>query len=114
MADEPKDLAPDPATLPGGANFDVESASDADYKEHKKILTRRKEMADLAPATPLTATIEGVVPAPVARPAKPVDEISAVHSVTGQPRNFSAVSWDLMGDDKSGYVEAVAKPADLE
>lgn len=112
MADEPKDLAPDPTTLPGGENFDVETASDADYKEHKKILTRRKEMADLAPATPLIALAAETAPAAASAP-QPLDPIEAVHT-DGRRRRFSQVSWDLMGEDKSGYSEVVAKPSNLK
>lgn len=112
MADEPKDLAPDPATLPGGASFDVDNASDADYKKHVKILERRKEMANLAPATPLVAVAAETAPA-VASVPQPLDPIEAVHNVTGERRRFSETTWDLLGDDRQGWELAVAKPADL-
>ncbi|MGI4864157.1 MAG: hypothetical protein ACRYFZ_09570 [Janthinobacterium lividum] len=109
MADDLDKPAPDPTTLPGGAAFDVDNASDADYKEHKKILTRRKEVADLA-VTPSVA-LESTTTAPEQH--DPTD-IVAVHPELGT-RRFSSLAWKTLetNGEHGGWEVEVAKPETL-
>jgi hypothetical protein len=98
----------DPATLPGGAAFDVDNASEADYKKHKTILQRRAEVAEL---TPVTATLEATAQAaPVSVEPNPND-IRAMKD--GEVRYFTPTTWDLMGDNRFGWEPSVAKPANI-
>jgi len=102
----------DPATLPGGAAFDVDNASEADYKKHKTILQRRAEVAELTPAT-LTAVSSQTGPA-VGVPAEPnPGDIKAMNKA-GEVRYFDPITWGVLGDEKGGWEETVEKPADLK
>lgn len=105
MADKPTKA--ELAKLPGGAEFDVASATSEEFDKHFEILARQAKLDSLKPteqAAPTAAT-----KAPFVAPGPNPGDIKAMKN--GQPRYFSPTTWDLLGDDKAGWELTVERPA---
>lgn len=100
----------DPATLPGGAAFDVDNASEADYKKHKTILQRRAEVAELTPTTLTAVSADAPYASAVSAEPNP-DDIRAMKD--GEVRYFTPTTWDMMGQNTFGWERTVEKPANV-
>lgn len=107
MADKPTKA--ELAKLPGGAEFDVDNASEEDYAKHISVLRRRKEVADASAPVQQVALVDAPAAAVPAEPNP--NDIKAMKN--GEVRYFDAITWAQLDPDKDGWEETVAKPASL-
>lgn len=103
MADKPK--APDAATLPGGAAFDVDNATPEDFDKHAELLRRRALVAGYAPAATAVETTAAAAP-----------EVTKLRRDNGNPISMPQKAWDLLpADDQAQFEDApvhVEKPTE--
>jgi hypothetical protein len=113
MADKPTKA--ELAKLPGGADFDVDNASEEDYQKHIGLLRRRKEVADATVVAPAAAAAPAGQAAPATFTAPSAPLVGYHDSLTGLVQQLPQKLYDVLSDeDKERLTPATDKPEPLK